>query len=129
MSTAFDGQRFAKALFDIPDETFENHHGIFLDRNTSLFATLEAVTAADPQRPSTHPLRPLTALGMRRRGETLRGTCGGYPSASTPALAGGARVRVRIGSGTSRISYGVNLERNRWTGVDNGIYRRQRTKP
>jgi hypothetical protein len=29
------------------DETFESHHGIYTDRGTSLFETLDAVTASD----------------------------------------------------------------------------------
>jgi len=36
---------FLSSLFALLDETFENHHGIFLDENTSLFRTLETVSA------------------------------------------------------------------------------------
>ncbi len=36
---------FLNNLFALLDETFENHHGIFLDKNTSLFPTLETVSA------------------------------------------------------------------------------------
>ena len=42
---------FTKALFEILDETFENHHGIFTDKGTSLFATLETITPAQASRP------------------------------------------------------------------------------
>jgi len=42
---------FKKALFEILDETFENHHGIFTDKGTSLFATLETITPAQASRP------------------------------------------------------------------------------
>ena len=38
-------------LFALLDETFENHHGIYLDRNTSLFTTLETVSAEDASIP------------------------------------------------------------------------------
>lgn len=38
-------------LFALLDETFENHHGIFLDKNTSLFTTLETVSAQEASIP------------------------------------------------------------------------------
>ena len=38
-------------LFALLDETFENHHGIYLDRNTSLFTTLETVSAQEASIP------------------------------------------------------------------------------
>ena len=38
-------------LFALLDETFENHHGIYLDRNTSLFTTLETVSAEEASIP------------------------------------------------------------------------------
>ena len=45
-----DQECFTNELFDILDETFENHHGIFLDRGTSLLETLATVTAAEASR-------------------------------------------------------------------------------
>lgn len=36
---------FKKELFDLLTETFENTQGIYLDRNTSLFETLETLSA------------------------------------------------------------------------------------
>ena len=36
---------FLNNFFALLDETFENHHGAYLDRDTSLFHTLETVTA------------------------------------------------------------------------------------
>ncbi len=42
---------FLNALFALLDETFENHHGIFLDKNTSLFQTLETVSAEEASVP------------------------------------------------------------------------------
>ena len=42
---------FLNSLFAILDETFENHHGIFLDENTSLFQTLETVSAEEASIP------------------------------------------------------------------------------
>ena len=38
-------------LFALLDETFENHHGIYLDKNTSLFTTLETVSAQEASIP------------------------------------------------------------------------------
>lgn len=36
---------FIRALADLLDETFENAHGIYLDRDTSLSSTLQGITA------------------------------------------------------------------------------------
>ncbi|MGE5642220.1 MAG: hypothetical protein ACM3Y8_04340 [Byssovorax cruenta] len=38
---------FLNNLFALLDETFENHHGIFLDKDNSLFPTLETITAEE----------------------------------------------------------------------------------
>ncbi|MFN8564453.1 MAG: hypothetical protein U0703_23185 [Anaerolineae bacterium] len=38
--------RFKRDLLDLLDETFIQHHGIYLDRGTSLFETLAPITAA-----------------------------------------------------------------------------------
>lgn len=42
---------FLNSFFDLLDETFETHHGIYLDKNTSLFQTLETVTAEEASIP------------------------------------------------------------------------------
>lgn len=42
---------FLNNLYAFLDEVFENHHGIFLDKNTSLFPTLEAVSAQEASIP------------------------------------------------------------------------------
>ena len=44
-------EHFLNSLFDLLDETFENHHGIYLDKNTSLFQTLEMVSAEEASIP------------------------------------------------------------------------------
>jgi hypothetical protein len=36
---------FLNNLFALLDETFENHHGIYLDKNTSLLTTLTTISA------------------------------------------------------------------------------------
>lgn len=51
MSKPIDQERFTTELFDLLDETFENVHGIYLDGGTSLFETLETITAAEASRP------------------------------------------------------------------------------
>jgi hypothetical protein len=44
-------ERFTENLYALLDETFEQVHGIYLDRGTSLFETLETVSAEDAARP------------------------------------------------------------------------------
>ncbi len=51
MNKTIRTEKFSKEYFAILDETFVKHHGIFLDRNTSLFETLKAITAAEASRP------------------------------------------------------------------------------
>jgi hypothetical protein len=46
MSKTIAQERFTQELFAILDETFETHHGIFLDKDTSLFDTLATINAA-----------------------------------------------------------------------------------
>jgi hypothetical protein len=43
-------EKLSAELLDVLDEVFEHHHGIFLDKGTSLFETLENVSAADASR-------------------------------------------------------------------------------
>jgi len=44
MTKTINMNDFLNTLFALLDETFENHHGIFLDENTSLLQTLETVS-------------------------------------------------------------------------------------
>lgn len=47
-----NGQDFANNLFAFMEETFDGRrHGIFLDKGTSLFATLDTVSAAEASTP------------------------------------------------------------------------------
>jgi len=50
MSNVIDQERFTKEFFDILEETFESHHGIYLDRNTALFETLETINDTEASR-------------------------------------------------------------------------------
>jgi hypothetical protein len=51
MSGTIDQQLVTQNLFDVLDEAFVKHHGIFLDEGTSLFETLETITAAEASIP------------------------------------------------------------------------------
>ena len=51
MTKQIDAKLFRSELFDLLDETFENQHGIYLDKGTSLFETLAGIDAADASRP------------------------------------------------------------------------------
>jgi hypothetical protein len=47
MTTQISIESFKELLLKLLDETFSNNHGIFLDRGTTLFQTLETVTASE----------------------------------------------------------------------------------
>lgn len=51
MSQQMAQETFTKEFFDILDEVFVTHHGILLDRGTSLFETLADITAAQASVP------------------------------------------------------------------------------
>lgn len=51
MKQQIDVTRFTSELFDLLDETFEKHHGIFLDKGTSLFTTLAGIKATEASQP------------------------------------------------------------------------------
>ena len=51
MSNTVDQVHVAQNLLEVLDETFVTHHGIFLDRDTSLFETLDTITAAEASIP------------------------------------------------------------------------------
>ena len=51
MSTQIRSDHFAKALFAILDETFDNVHSFYLDKGTSLFETLATISAAEASIP------------------------------------------------------------------------------
>lgn len=51
MSTAIQAEHFTNALYTLLDETFDNVHGIFLDKGTSLFETLATISAAEASIP------------------------------------------------------------------------------
>lgn len=51
MTELIPPETFRSVLLDLLDETFENHHGIYLDRDTGLFPTLETVSAQEASIP------------------------------------------------------------------------------
>jgi hypothetical protein len=51
MTKTMPQEGFSKELFDILEETFETHHGVYLDKGTSLFATLDQISADEASIP------------------------------------------------------------------------------
>lgn len=51
MSTQIATETFKQELFDLLEETFERVQGIYLERGTSLFETLETISAEEASRP------------------------------------------------------------------------------
>jgi uncharacterized damage-inducible protein DinB len=45
-----ESEIFSREILDLLDEAFEQHHGIFLDKGTSLFQTLDDVSAEQASR-------------------------------------------------------------------------------
>lgn len=51
MSTPIQREHFTSALYALLDETFDNVHGFFLDKGTSMFETLATISAAEASIP------------------------------------------------------------------------------
>ena len=51
MSTQIQTDQFTNALYALLDETFDNVHGYFLDKGTSLFETLATISAEEASVP------------------------------------------------------------------------------
>jgi hypothetical protein len=51
MTTQISSDHFTKALYMLLDEAFDNVHGIFLDKGTSMFETLATITAEEASIP------------------------------------------------------------------------------
>ena len=49
--TTIQSEHFTKALLMLLNETFENVHGIYLDKNTSMFETLAGISAEEASIP------------------------------------------------------------------------------
>lgn len=51
MSTPIQAEHFTSALYMLLDEAFDNVHGLFLDKGTSMFETLAPISAAEASIP------------------------------------------------------------------------------
>lgn len=51
MSSHIQAEHFTSALYTLLDETFDNVHGYFLDRGTSMFETLATISAKEASTP------------------------------------------------------------------------------
>jgi hypothetical protein len=51
MSTQIQAEHFTTALYELLDEAFDNVHGYFLDKGTSLFETLATISAEQASLP------------------------------------------------------------------------------
>ncbi len=51
MSKQIPADSFTRELYELLDETFNQVHGIYLDKGTSLFETLETISAEEASRP------------------------------------------------------------------------------
>jgi hypothetical protein len=49
--SSIQSEHFTKTLLELLDETFDNVHGYYLDKNTSLFETLASITADEASIP------------------------------------------------------------------------------
>lgn len=51
MPDIIPAEHFINQLFELLDETFEKHHGRYLDKNDNLFDTLATISAEEASRP------------------------------------------------------------------------------
>jgi len=51
MTNTSPQESFSQELFDILEETFDIHHGVYLDKGTSLFPTLDQISASQASIP------------------------------------------------------------------------------
>ena len=51
MSKTMPQEGFYRELFDMLEETFDTHHGVYLDKGTSLFVTLDQISADEASIP------------------------------------------------------------------------------
>jgi hypothetical protein len=61
MSATITKEHFTEAVLYTLDETFENVHGVYLDRGTSLFETLATITAEEASHPMSATCASLAA--------------------------------------------------------------------
>jgi hypothetical protein len=61
MSNSIPVEMFTKEIMDLLDETFENVHGMYLDKGTSLFETLATISAEEASQPVSPTCAALSA--------------------------------------------------------------------
>ena len=61
MPNPIDPKNFTDNLFAVLEETFEYHHGVYLDKGTLLFETLATITAEEASRPVSEHCASLAA--------------------------------------------------------------------
>jgi len=61
MSTQIQTEHFTKVLYGLLDETFDNVHGYYLDKGTSMFETLATISAEEASVPVGGKCATLTA--------------------------------------------------------------------
>jgi len=55
MTKSISQENFTNNIFAVFEETFDKHHGVYLDKGTSLFETLDTISAEEASRPvSSH---------------------------------------------------------------------------
>ena len=55
MTKSISQENYTNNIFAVFEETFDKHHGVYLDKGTSLFETLETISAEEASRPiSSH---------------------------------------------------------------------------
>ena len=67
MTPTIPQERFTFTLFCLLSETFESVHGIYLDRGTSLFETLDGISAGQASRATSGRCATLAAQGNHVR--------------------------------------------------------------
>lgn len=77
MSDNRTANHFSSALFEFLEETFETHHGFYLDKGTSLFEILSTISATEA--PNRSPGRALRSPRRSTMSPTIS-TCCGRPS-------------------------------------------------
>ena len=120
MEPSLPVSRLKSELFAVLEETFERVQGIYLDRGTSLFETLESVSAEEASRPISKQCASIVAQVSHVRyyldvlAEYMRGNKPGdvdwpgswRPTSATPAEWDALRHELRAAYGQVRTLFG-----------------------
>src|SRR5690349_3068179 len=61
MTKSISQENFTNNIFAVFEETFDKHHGVYLDKGTSLFETLDTISAEEASRPVSSQCASLAA--------------------------------------------------------------------